>query len=76
MLMRHCRPFKEDGKDAVHRFKSGKVGRVEEVLVEVGQQLRPGAKILRFLGGCSHPTIMKVPGTVRPFVSPTHHAFV
>lgn len=51
--------YQEDGKEAVHRFKSGKVGRVEEVLVQVGQDLRPGAKILKYVGGCSHPTIMK-----------------
>ena len=51
----------EDGKEALHRFKSGKVGKVEEVLVGPGQDLRPGAKILKFVGGCAHPTIMKVP---------------
>jgi hypothetical protein len=33
---------------------------VEEVLVKVGQDLKPGTRILQFTGGCSHPTIMKV----------------
>jgi hypothetical protein len=33
---------------------------VEEVLVKVGQDLKPGTRILQFTGGWSHPTIMKV----------------
>ncbi len=33
---------------------------MEEVLVKMGQDLKPGTRILQFTGGCSHPTIMKV----------------
>ena len=38
----------------------GKVGKVEEILAVTGQELKPGAQILKLSGGCSHPTIMKV----------------
>jgi hypothetical protein len=38
---------------------------VGEVLVKVGQDLKPGTRILQFTGGCSHPTIMKVRGVGR-----------
>jgi len=30
-----------------------------EVMVRKGETLRPGQEVVRFTGGCQHPTIMK-----------------
>ncbi len=51
-------PQARDQDTPVHRRlltshnNEGKVGRVE-VLVKVGQDLKPGTRILQFTGGCS-----------------------
>jgi len=51
--------YQQEGKEIVHKFKSGKVGKVEEIFVKSDEDLKPGARILKISGGCSHPTIMK-----------------
>ena len=45
--------------DVVKKLKSSCMGRVTRLLVKAGQTVQPGESVLRYSGGCQHPTIMK-----------------
>lgn len=45
--------------EAVKKFKCNSMGRVVKVLVKKGDKVSPGSVILKYSGGCQHPTIMK-----------------
>ena len=43
----------------VGKVKSSAMGRVVEVMVSKGDTIKPGQEVVKFTGGCQHPTIMK-----------------
>jgi len=43
----------------VGKVKSNSMGRVVEVMVRKGDTIKPGQEVVKFTGGCQHPTIMK-----------------
>merc|ERR1719209_1132576 len=45
--------------DQVGKVKSSAMGRVVEVMVRKGETIKPGQEVVKFTGGCQHPTIMK-----------------
>eukprot|EP00088_Acartia_fossae_P068995 TRINITY_DN8893_c1_g1_i2.p1 TRINITY_DN8893_c1_g1~~TRINITY_DN8893_c1_g1_i2.p1 ORF type:complete len:756 (+),score=217.81 TRINITY_DN8893_c1_g1_i2:78-2345(+) len=51
--------YSADQNDATAKFKSGKMGRIEEVLVKAGDKVTRGDNILKISAECSHPTVMK-----------------
>ena len=53
--------YKTDGEepDRVGKVKSSAMGRVVEVMVRKGETIKPGQEVVKFTGGCQHPTIMK-----------------
>jgi len=46
-------------KTNCEKLKSHAMGRVVEVLVNKGDTIKPGQEVIKFSGGCQHPTIMK-----------------
>jgi len=53
--------YKLDGQETVQvgKVKSSSMGRVVEVMVRKGDTIKPGQEVVKFTGGCQHPTIMK-----------------
>eukprot|EP00092_Neocalanus_flemingeri_P023037 GFUD01024971.1.p1 GENE.GFUD01024971.1~~GFUD01024971.1.p1 ORF type:complete len:799 (+),score=264.70 GFUD01024971.1:65-2461(+) len=53
--------YKMGGQDQVQvgKVKSSGMGRVVEVMVCKGDTIKPGQEVVKFTGGCQHPTIMK-----------------
>ena len=41
------------------KLKSSSMGRVVEIMVNKGDTIKPGQEVVKFTGGCQHPTIMK-----------------
>ena len=53
--------YKMGGEESlqVGKVKSNGMGRVVEVMVRKGDTIKPGQEVVKFTGGCQHPTIMK-----------------
>ena len=53
--------YKIEGQELgqVGKLKSSAMGRVVEVMVRKGETIKPGQEVVKFTGGCQHPTIMK-----------------